>query len=215
MTNCCIFGPPGAGKGTQCERIVEEFGMVHLSTGNILRAAVEADNDLGRKAKEYMDRGELVPSDLINAIVLEKLKQPDVQSKGWLLDGYPRTAGQAQLLKDNGLLPDVFLCLDVPREVLEERVTGRRLDPETGNVYHIKYRPAPREIQDRLVQRPDDTAEKLHVRLNAYEDNLASVRPFFVQSECVVDGSKNMSEVTDMVLDAIAQHHRAHAQAEV
>jgi adenylate kinase len=121
-----IAGAPAAGKGTQCEIIKRELGVVHLSTGDMLRAAVNEQSELGMKAKSYIDEGKLVPDDLIINVVVERLQMPDCQSKGWLLDGFPRTRAQADALTRLGIEVDQFVLLDVPEEVLVERVTGRR-----------------------------------------------------------------------------------------
>ena len=120
-----IAGAPASGKGTQCEMIKEKFGVVHLSTGDILRAAVKEGTELGKTAGGFMDRGELVPDEVMIGVVGERLKQEDCQCQGWLLDGFPRTGAQAAALVDSGALPDVFLLLDVPDEDLVDRVVGR------------------------------------------------------------------------------------------
>ena len=113
------------------------FDVIHLSTGDMLREAVKEGNDVGLKAKKFMDNGQLVPDELITNVVCARLKQKDCAEKGWLLDGFPRTMSQAEALKGAGMNPDCFILLDVPQEVLVERVTGRRTDPETGKIYHI------------------------------------------------------------------------------
>ena len=126
-----ICGAPASGKGTQCERIRERYGVVHLSTGDMLRAAVAVGTEVGCEAAAYMDKGALVPDDVIIDVVVERLSQPDCRSRGWLLDGFPRTAAQAAALSAAGIVPDGVLLLDVPDDALVERVVGRRLDPET------------------------------------------------------------------------------------
>ncbi len=137
--NVVISGAPASGKGTQCEKIVEKLGLVHLSTGDMLRAAAEDEgNELGQIAKGHMEAGELVPDDLITGLVAQALSTPECKEKGWLLDGFPRTAEQANAMKKHFLIPNKCVLLDVPFDVLTERVTGRRLDPETGTIYHMK-----------------------------------------------------------------------------
>ena len=149
-----ICGAPASGKGTQCEMIKSEFGLVHLSTGDILRAAVQEGTPLGVTAKGYMDSGQLVPDELIIDVICARLKQDDCQTQGWLLDGFPRTKAQADALTKAGMVPDCFLMLDVPEEVLVERVTGRRTDPVTGKIYHMTFKPPETpEIAARVVQR--------------------------------------------------------------
>ena len=136
-----IAGAPASGKGTQCELIVEKYGLVHISAGDLLRAAVKEGTPAGLEAKEYMDRGDLVPDSCVVSMVVDALDTPDAKEKGWLLDGYPRSASQADAIAKEGIEPDTFLLLDVPDEMLIERVVGRRLDPETGKIYHLKFSP--------------------------------------------------------------------------
>ena len=132
-----IAGPPASGKGTQCEKIVAKYGLVHLSTGDVLRAAAaDESNELGQIAKGHMEAGELVPDDLIIGLVAQKLDDAECRDKGWLLDGFPRTAVQAAALEKHFLIPNKCVILEVPDEVLVDRVCGRRLDPETGTIYH-------------------------------------------------------------------------------
>ena len=134
--NIIIAGAPASGKGTQCEIIKEKFGVVHLSTGDMLRAAVAAGTDVGKKAKDYMDSGKLVPDEVIIGIVKDRLDEDDCKTQGWLLDGFPRTQAQAKALEEAGVTADCFLFLDVPDEVLVERVVGRRTDPGESAEYH-------------------------------------------------------------------------------
>ena len=129
-----ISGAPASGKGTQCEKIVEEFKVPHLSTGDILRAAVKAGSPLGIEAKAYMDAGKLVPDALVINLVKHKLATPEYVKGGWLLDGCPRTGEQAKALQQANINPDKVILLDVPDAALIERVTGRRSDPVTGTM---------------------------------------------------------------------------------
>ncbi|KAI5063234.1 hypothetical protein GOP47_0021781 [Adiantum capillus-veneris] len=153
-----ISGAPASGKGTQCELIVKNHDLVHVSAGDLLRAEVAAGTENGKRAKEYMTKGELVPNEIIVNMVKERLNQPDAQQKGWLLDGYPRSKSQADAIEATGLRPDVFILLEVPDDVLIDRVVGRRLDPVAGKIYHLKFSPPEtKEIADRLTQRFDDT----------------------------------------------------------
>ena len=198
-----IAGAPAAGKGTQCERIVNELGVVHLSTGDMLRAAVKSGSELGKQAKEAMDAGKLVSDELITGVICDRLKEADCIEKGWLLDGFPRTRAQADALTKAGGIPDCFLLLDVPEEVLVERVTGRRTDPETGKIYHMKFNPPPVDVVDRLVQRSDDTAEKIVVRYREFQSNIDAVRECYQNQMITVDGSMNQEDVTECVIDSI------------
>merc|ERR1712071_662413 len=172
-----ISGAPASGKGTQCEMIKENFGVVHLSTGDMLRAAVAEQSPVGILAKEYMDSGKLVPDDVIIGVVKDRMEQADCKKQGWLLDGFPRTQAQADALLASGVSADCFLFLNVPDEVLVERVVGRRTDPETGKIYHMTFSPPEdEEVLARLEQRSDDTEEKVVVRLEQFHDNVAAVK---------------------------------------
>lgn len=154
-----ISGAPASGKGTQCELITKKYDLVHIAAGDLLRAEIAAGTENGRRAKEYMDKGQLVPNEIVVTMVKERLMCPDSQEKGWLLDGYPRSLSQAVALKE--FQPNLFILLEVPEEILVERVVGRRLDPVTGRIYHLKYSPPETdEIAARLTQRFDDTEEK-------------------------------------------------------
>ncbi|KAK4352750.1 hypothetical protein RND71_028268 [Anisodus tanguticus] len=156
-----ISGAPASGKGTQCELITKKYGLVHIAAGDLLRAEIAAGSENGKQAKEYMDKGQLVPDEIVVTMVKERLNGPDSQEKGWLLDGYPRSSSQSIALKEFGFQPDLFILLEVPEEILVERVVGRRLDPVTGKIYHLKYSPPEtEEIAARLAQRFDDTDEK-------------------------------------------------------
>jgi adenylate kinase len=202
--NIIIAGAPAAGKGTQCESIVEQFGVIHLSTGDILRAAVKAQTQLGVEAKGFMDAGQLVPDSLIICVICDRLREADCQSQGWLLDGFPRTKSQADALSAAGMVPDCFVLLDVTEDVLVERVTGRRTDPETGKIYHMKFSPPPEEIVPRLVQRSDDTAEKIVVRYREFQSHIDAIRSSYADMTVLVDGALKKEEVTSSVLGAIA-----------
>ena len=187
-----IAGAPASGKGTQCEFLREEYNLVHLSTGDMLREAVKMKSKLGKEADSYMSAGKLLPDDIMISIILERLKQNDCASRGWLLDGFPRTATQAAALARANISCDVFIHLDVPDEILVERVVGRRSDPETGKIYHMKYSPPESdEIQARLVQRSDDTEEKVAVRIAAFHENLSSILDQYTDVTLKVDGNRS------------------------
>ncbi|GER27547.1 adenylate kinase [Striga asiatica] len=124
-----ISGAPASGKGTQCELITKKFDLVHVAAGDLLRAEVASGTENGKLAKEYMEKGQLVPNEIVVMMVKDRLSQQDSQEKGWLLDGYPRSESQATALKKFGFDPDIFILLEVPEEILVERVVGRRLDP--------------------------------------------------------------------------------------
>ncbi|XP_042405912.1 adenylate kinase, chloroplastic-like [Zingiber officinale] len=171
-----ISGAPASGKGTQCELIKNKYGLVHIAAGDLLREEIAAGTEKGKRAKEYMEKGLLVPSEIVVMMVKDRLLQPDAQEKGWLLDGYPRSLEQAKALEELGIRPDIFILLDVSEENLVERVVGRRLDPETGKIYHLKYSPPENEeIAARLAQRFDDTEEKVKLRLQTHHQNVEDV----------------------------------------
>jgi len=174
--NMIISGPPAAGKGTQCEFIKKEWGLAHISTGDLLREAVQNKTPVGAVAAGFMARGELVPDELIIDLVTQRLAQDDVKHQGWLLDGFPRTKAQADSLTSKGIRPDLFILLEVDDDELVERVVGRRSDPETGKIYHLKFNPPPPDAVHRLQHRTDDTKEAVQVRLLKYHENVAAVR---------------------------------------
>ena len=191
-----IAGAPASGKGTQCEYIKQAFGLVHLSSGDMLRAAVAAGTPVGKKAQDMMQAGELVPDDVVIGCVAERLAQPDVQEHGFLLDGFPRTPGQAVALQQIGLDVHLFVFLNVPDSHIVERVTGRRVDPVTQQSYHVKFKPPTTpEIAARLVQRSDDTEEAIVVRLRMFHDNITSVKSHYERVMVEVDGTKRPPEV--------------------
>jgi len=204
--NIIIAGAPASGKGTQCEKITEEFGVVHLSTGDMLRAAVAAKTDVGKKAQDFMDAGKLVPDDVMIGIIIDRLADTDCTDQGWLLDGFPRTAAQADALDEAGVNADCFLFLDVPDGVLVERVVGRRTDPDTGKIYHMTFSPPPEddaELLNRLVHRSDDTEEKVAVRLEQFHSNVAAVKGSYKDIMVTIDGNRSPSDVSQDVMDSI------------
>jgi adenylate kinase len=205
-----LIGPPASGKGTQAERLKQELGIAHISTGDMLRAAVKEGTELGRQAKEYMDSGQLVPDELVIQMVLERLQKPDA-ANGFLLDGFPRTRPQAEALdkalKEAGVEIDAVVFIDVPDEVVLERMTGRRMDPETGKIYHTTYNPPPPEVADRVIQREDDNPESVKTRLQKYHAETAPIIPFYEEQGLVkrIDGQQAPEEVTEDILQALGK----------
>ncbi|KAF5945884.1 hypothetical protein HYC85_016112 [Camellia sinensis] len=186
-----ISGAPASGKGTQCEMIVQKFGLVHISTGDLLRAEVSAGTEIGNKAKEYMSTGRLVPDEIVTTMVTTRLSQKDVKEKGWLLDGYPRSFDQAQSLEKLKIRPDIYVVLDVLDEILINRCVGRRLDPVTGKIYHIKnFPPETEEIKARLITRPDDTEEKVKSRLQIYKQNVEAILSTYTDILKKINGNR-------------------------
>ncbi|KAF2919009.1 probable adenylate kinase 5, chloroplastic isoform X1 [Oryza sativa Japonica Group] len=200
-----ISGAPASGKGTQCRMIVEKYGLVHISTGDLLRAEVSSGTEIGKKAKEYMDNGMLVPDQVVTDMVVSRLSQPDVRERGWLLDGYPRSYAQAQSLESMKIRPDIFIVLEVPDDILIDRCVGRRLDPETGKIYHIKnFPPENDEVSARLVTRSDDTFEKVKSRLDTYKQNSEAVIPTYSDLLNQIDGNRQV-EVVFNEIDSLLQ----------
>lgn len=205
-----INGAPASGKGTQCALIVDEYNLVHLSTGDMLRAAVASKSELGVAAKEFMDAGALVPDSLVIEMVIDRVTQSDCADRGWLLDGFPRTEAQAVALDSAGVIPNAVVCLDVEDDMLVERVVGRRLDPETGDIYHTTFNPPPAgEVSDRCVQRSDDTEEKARSRLATFHQNSAAIEKHYESFIGHVDGSRSKESVFEdvkVILDKAQQN---------
>ncbi|KAK9715376.1 hypothetical protein RND81_06G161100 [Saponaria officinalis] len=201
-----ISGAPASGKGTQCQLIAHLLGVVHVSTGDLLRAEVAAQTDIGNKAKEYINTGSLVPDHIVTAMVKARLSLPDAKEKGWLLDGYPRTSAQAQSLQQLGITPDIYIVLEVPDEILINRCVGRRLDPMTGKIYHVKsFPPTTEEIKQRLITRPDDTEDKVKSRLAVYKKNAESVSAAYMNITRKVDGNRPKDIVFDEIKALLSQ----------
>ncbi|EXC11819.1 putative adenylate kinase 2 [Morus notabilis] len=191
-----ISGAPASGKGTLCELIVQKFGLVHISTGDLLRAEVSSGTEIGNKAKEYMNAGRLVPDEIVTAMVKARLSREDAKEKGWLLDGYSRSATQAQSLEELKIRPDIYVVLDVPDEILIDRCIGRRLDPVTGKIYHLKnFPPETEEIRERLVTRPDDSEEKVKRRLEVYKQNAETILSTYSNIMNKIDGNRPKDEI--------------------
>jgi len=209
-----LMGPPGAGKGTQAKRLAESQGMAHLSSGDILRAQRRGGSDLGRKLREYMDAGELVP-DAIVVDVMAKAIADAAAGAGLLLDGFPRTVPQAEALDAQlaaaGRPLEAVLIIDAPEDLLVERITGRRSCPACGKVFHVKYLPPAEDGRcdacgAELVQRSDDTEAVVRERLAAYRRQTEPVIAFYAGSGrrmIRVDGAAGPDEVTAMIAEAL------------
>lgn len=169
-----LLGPPGAGKGTQAKFISEKYSIPQISTGDMLRAAVKADNPIGQAAKQIMERGKLVSDDIMIALVKDRIQQPDCQ-RGFLLDGFPRTLPQAEALRSQKIPIDYVIEIAVDDDEIVKRLSGRRVHPASGRVYHILYHPPLQEglddvTKEVLVQREDDQEATIRHRLQVYHD---------------------------------------------
>jgi len=201
-----LFGPPGAGKGTQAEIIVELTGKPQVSTGEMLRSAVSKRTELGLEAKEYMESGRLVPDQVIIGLIEDRLNEPDAIN-GVLFDGFPRTIPQAEALSEIAEVSAV-ISIEVPDEDIVDRIVGRRMDPETGEIYHVSFRPPPPDVKGRLVQRKDDNEDTVRMRLAAYHKQTKPLGDWYNNLGILetVDGTGSIQEVGESVAKAVKLH---------
>ena len=208
--NLLIMGLPGAGKGTQAAKIVEEFGVAHISTGDMFRAAMANQTEMGTLAKSFIDKGELVPDEVTNGIVKERLAQDDIKEKGFLLDGFPRTIEQAhaldQILVDLGLKLEGVINIEVDPSCLLERLSGRIIHRETGETYHKVFNPPAYYKEEDYYQREDDKPEtvkrRLDVNIAQGEPIIAHYRELGLVSD--IQGNQDIDDVFADVKKAIA-----------
>jgi adenylate kinase len=211
--NLILLGPPGAGKGTQAERLQEDFPVAYVATGDMLRQAVKDETDLGQEAKAYMDRGDLVPDEVIIGVILDRLAESDT-GDGFLLDGFPRTDKQAEALDEALAKVDrrlsAALLIDVPEDDLVRRLSGRRVCPN-GHTYHIEHNP-PKDDEvcdvdgEPLEQREDDREETVRNRLEVYRDQTAPLIEYYDDRDLLhrFDGTRSPTEVHDHLRATIA-----------
>jgi adenylate kinase len=211
-TNLIILGPPGAGKGTQAVRIAEEMELKHLSTGDLLREEVAEGTELGSKAREYMNRGELVPDELILSMIAGHLDGQE--SRGWILDGFPRSLNQARALSDilseKGIELDNVILLDISPETVISRITGRRVCSSCGAVYNISSMEGDRctECGGELIIRDDDREETVRRRFEVYRKQTEPLIEYYSGKEGLmlkVDAGAGIDEITDSILDGIKE----------
>ncbi|MHB8157001.1 MAG: adenylate kinase [Desulfocucumaceae bacterium] len=211
--NLLIMGPPGAGKGTQAEVLVKEMSITHISTGDMFRNAIKEGTEMGKKAKEFMDKGALVPDEVVIGMVKERLSQPDTK-KGFLLDGFPRTVEQASALDGTlgalGIKLDGVINIVVPLDKLMARLTGRRVCKGCGASYHVLFNPPKVEgkcnsCAGELYQRSDDNEESVGTRLKAYEDKTQPLIDYYKSKGILLDinGDQDIKNVLADIIKAL------------
>ena len=204
-----LLGAPGAGKGTQAEKICEKFNIPAISTGNIIRAALKNGTEMGLKAKAYMEAGQLVPDDVVIGIIKDRLVEDDCKN-GFILDGFPRTIPQAQALEDMGVEIDAVVDIDVPDEKITARMSGRRVCSKCANSYHMEYKkPKVEGVCDacggELVQRKDDAPETVQARLVEYHEMTEPLKGFYEKlgKLRIVEGQEEVADTTKLVFAAL------------
>ena len=203
-----ILGPQGAGKGTQAQRISEASGAEHIATGDLVRAEIKSESELGEQIKDYNDRGELVPDEIIIEMTMPYLEEND----SWLLDGFPRNEPQAEALDEalgeRDLALDAAIVLEASDEELVQRLSGRRQSEETGNIYHIEHDPPPEDEEEDpgpFVQRDDDTEESIRRRLEIYHDQTEPLKDYYAEKNLLVsvDATQGIPDVTEDIMAAL------------
>ena len=206
-----LLGPQGAGKGTQAQRIAQETGAEHISTGDMVRAEIKADSELGKKVQEYNDQGDLVPDEIIVEMAKPHLKN----TESWLLDGFPRNKEQARALdsalEDLDIELDKVVALEAPDEELIKRLSGRRQSEATGRIYHVDHDPPPEEGDGEdpgpFIQRNDDTEEAIRKRLGIYHEHTEPLKDYYGERDLLatVDATQDIPEVTQEILQAVGE----------
>ena len=210
-----MLGAPGAGKGTQAKNLADKYGIPHISTGDIFRSNIKAGTELGKKAKSYMDSGQLVPDELTIGLVVDRLQDEDC-SKGYILDGFPRTIPQAQqfddVLEKLNQKIDYAINIEVPDENIIERMSGRRACPGCGATYHIQYNPTKTEnVCDRcgseIVLRDDDQPATVRKRLDVYHEQTQPLIEYYTAKEKLVeiDGTKEIEEIFQLIVETLGE----------
>ena len=210
--NLILLGAPGAGKGTQAELLVEKLSIPAISTGNMLREAVKSGSALGQKVKKLMDEGSLVPDDVVLDIVEERVSRPDCE-KGFILDGVPRTLAQAEALEARGIRIDHVISIEIDDEVIEGRMTGRRVCSNCGASYHIVANPPKTEgicdlCQKELITRKDDAPETVQHRLHVYHELTEVLKDFYAKRDKLrlVNGDQSITDAQKDILAAIGEN---------
>lgn len=201
-----LIGPPGAGKGTQAERLQKKLGIPHISSGDMFRAAIKSGSELGKRVKAIVDSGALVPDDTTIEVVMSRLSAPDCK-KGFMLDGFPRTVAQAQALdaalKKAGTKIDNVLLLEVPDRTIIQRIVGRRFNPKTGEIFHMEFNPPPAGVA--VTQRDDDSETTVRKRLVAYHEQTTPVVSYYEGQKVVrrINGVGELDEVSSRAYKAL------------
>jgi adenylate kinase len=217
-----LLGLPGAGKGTQAQFLIERYGIPQISTGDMLRAAMKADSRVGREARQYMDRGELVPDDLVIELVKDRIKEPDC-ADGFIIDGFPRTIAQAEALRDAGIDIDFVIEVEVDDEEILRRMSGRRVHPGSGRSYHVEFNPPKVEGKDDLtgeplVHRPDDEPATVKRRIDTYHSQTKPLVNYYLNWSSSGDlrapryvniyGQGSVQHIRDKIFAALASRQR-------
>jgi adenylate kinase len=205
-----LLGPQGAGKGTQAQRISQKKGAKHISTGDLVRAEIKSGSELGRKIKDYNDRGDLVPDEIIVEMMKPYLEEAD----SWVLDGFPRNQPQAEtldeMLEQIRAELDAAVALEAPDDLLVERLSGRRTSEATGKIYHVEYDPPPENSSEDpgpFVQRKDDEEEAIRRRLKLYHEHTEPLKDYYAQRGILatVDATQDIPRVTEDILEAVGE----------
>ena len=209
--NLIMLGAPGAGKGTQAEKISEKFGIPTISTGEILRNAISTGTELGKTAKSYMDAGQLVPDDVVIGIIRDFLNQ-DQCKNGFILDGFPRSIPQAEALDQMDVKIDAVVSIEVPDEKIVERMSGRRVCPACGASFHIKYKPSEKEgictkCGAELIIRKDDNPDTVLARLHTYHKQTEPLKGYYAAKGILIEieGQEEVADTTALTFAALAK----------
>ena len=204
-----LLGAPGAGKGTQAQKICAKFSMPAISTGNIIREAIKEQTEMGKKAKAYVDNGELVPDDVVIGIIKDRLKEDDCKN-GFVLDGFPRTIPQAEALDRMGVAIDRVISIEVPDEKIAARMSGRRVCAKCGASYHVEFKkPKAEGICDicggELIRRKDDAPETVLDRLKVYHEQTEPLKDYYAKAGklCIVEGQEAVEDTTQLTFKAL------------
>lgn len=205
-----LLGAPGSGKGTQASMISEKLRVPVISTGDMLRAAIRGQTEIGIKAKGYVDAGKLVPDDIVAEALKQRLEQDDCAG-GYILDGFPRTIPQAELLEELGISPEIALSIEVPDSDIERRMSGRRVCPDCGAVFHLQNNPPKREgicdaCEGNLIQRADDAPETVRERLRIYHEQSEPLKGFYERLGRlrIVVGTAGVTETGKRIMETLA-----------